>query len=149
MGLQLGDDFLLYWDSADTWATPTWALITPADDSLELDYGVIAGAFKKRGASDVKYKKGQSDPAVSFGVFYDKNHAFVTRLLNIESGANESVIIAIADGAIATTGTRYIKAEMTVSSLNFDGAVDNGAKYDVELRLFEGDNDRETATVGS
>lgn len=147
MPATLGDDFLLYYDTADNYATPTWQLVDIADESLEIDWNPIVAAIKRRGKKYVTKLKGQSDPAVSVGAFYDKANGFCDKVRDLETRVDATINLAIADGPIATPGTEYFKFPAALTGLSLDMGLDDGAKYDMEFGIAEDGNDPEVVTV--
>ena len=145
MADKIGDDFKLYRDTADSWASPTWSEVTQADD-LGLDHGPNGVAIQKRGR-DITYKQGKKDQKLSTSVVYDSADAHVTEFeAHLDDGGD--MHMAIADGNIATSGTSYWHAEMVLIGFSEGLNIGDAAKYDLELGVSANTtNDPARATI--
>lgn len=132
MPVTLGDDFKIYYDSAnDMGGTPTWAEQTDAGD-ISFDRGPTEVAIPKRGTKFKKSKNGQQKWQLSFPLNYDPSNAFVTAI-EAAINAGTSIHVAITDGAIATDGTNIWEADWCVLGDPIGAALDNGGVMDISL----------------
>lgn len=125
----LGDDFKLFWDSASTFATPTWVEqisvgdmgFDPGNEQVEIPIRI---AFKV-------YKKGRADWSLTFTANYNKDNAFLVALRDAITNGTK-IHLAIAAGAVTTE--EYWHAWWFVSG-PLDAALDNPATIDVEGKI--------------
>lgn len=139
-----GDDYLIYLNTGSH-ASPTWGLIKAAvDPSFDPEKSDIV--VPEAGSSD-GHLQGYGDPAISFTLNEDAGDANVTAILAAsESGA--MIELAIANGPIATTGTRYHRLEACVTAAPLSAGRGNPASWAIEARRHaNSDNDITKVTV--
>jgi len=126
-----------YYNSA-TYASPTWVeIVNIRDEDLDM---TIGEADMSRRASDweeivVTLKKG----TFNFDVVYKYGDAVFTVLLNAFLNRT-AVEFAFADGAIATSGTLYLRATCYVGGVKQNRKLTEGVTYPFTLRVAASDN---------
>lgn len=128
----LGNDFRVYYDSASSWGTPTWAEQKDVGD-VGFDRAPTAVEIPKRGTNHKKFKRGRFEQSLTLRVNYDRTNAFVVAI-EAALEADTPIHVALADGAIATVGTKYWHAEYCVVGDPLAATLDEGAYFDVELK---------------
>lgn len=105
---QKGASYILYYDTAASWGTPTWAEIKAVGDlSAELNPDDVV--VPERGGN-TGHMHGEGDPAFTFTLFEDAGDANVETLIAaLYSGVQ--VHLAVSRGAIATVGTKWLHLE--------------------------------------
>jgi hypothetical protein len=126
----------LYVLATGTFGSPsTWTLL---DDTANLSRSGERTkiAVKKRGSLLTRYLLGLRDTMVTFDMVRDLADADQIALETAHT-ANPPTdkVFALADGAIATTGTRYWKAEMVVSKFAETESLEEPAMVECELVL--------------
>jgi len=102
-----GASYKLYLNTG-TYASPTWAEIKAVGD-ISVDKAPDDVEVPERGM-DTGHLHGESNPTFSFTLFEDSGDTNVETLIAaIYSGAMKE--LAVANGAIATTGTKYLRME--------------------------------------
>jgi hypothetical protein len=140
-----GDDYLIYLDTADSFGTPTWALIKAATDP-KFDPAKADVVVPEAGSSD-GHLQGFGDPLISFTLLEDAGDANVTAILDAaEDGTMKH--IAVANGPIATTGTVYRHMEVCITAAPLSAGRGEPASWAVEVRRHaNSDNDITKTTV--
>lgn len=125
-----GDQYRLYYDTANDWDTPTWVWIKAfSDPTISPNKGEVAVEEQN---ADTGYLHGVGDPEFAFTLHNDKGDANVQALIDAtQSGA--MVHLAFADGDIATTGTDYDHMECVLFSSASAGR-GNAASHDVTAK---------------
>ena len=117
MGVKLGFNGKLYRDTASSWASPTWNEI-PGVKDVTVDLADDEADATQRGSSGYKMMEPTlRGVTLSFEMVYDTSDADFTTLRDAYL-ARTTVLFAVADDAIATTGTQYIKADCKIISMN-------------------------------
>ncbi len=133
-----GDDFKLYLNTG-TDAVPVWTLLKCQKD-LAFDPAKADIVIEEAGISD-GHLQGYGDPAFTFTLFDDKGDTNAQTLITAaEAGTLKE--LAIANGVIATTGTKYWRLECCV--ISSPGSFNKGeaASYSIEAkRHANSDND--------
>jgi hypothetical protein len=136
----LGDDFRLFWDSNDDFASPTWVEevsigdlgFDPQNEQVEIPIRIPVKV----------YKKGRGDWTLSFTMNYDKSNTFHMAVRDaITTG--DPIHLAIADGDSMLTADYWHAWWMLSGSL--DAALDSNATIEVEGKVHHdrGDADDE------
>ena len=136
----LGDDFTLFYDTADSFGSPTWVAQVSVGD-ISFDPGNEQVEIPLRIATKV-YKKGRGDWTLSFSLNYDKSNTFHMAVRDaIRTG--DPIHIALCDGDNITTGD-YWHAWWMLSG-PVDASLDSPATIDVEAKVHHdrGDADDE------
>jgi hypothetical protein len=124
-----GREAILYYNSG-TFGTPTWTAI-PRTVDLDWDAPVTWADVASRESLWKFEAKAQQGLTVTFGYRRRQgvSDAVFTAIRGYAFGATTKQELAIADGAIATTGTQYLRATyqfgMGRSEPLEDGAIDN------------------------
>lgn len=144
MAAKLGLDAKIYHNTG-TYGVPTWDEITDATDvtiSIERSEVEIA----RRGTSWKKFLVALKDAGVDFELIYDPTNADFTAVR--DAFLNATIIdMAIADGAIATTGTQYLRSEMYVTSFVRNEPLEDKLTLSVTVKPAESANDPTWTTV--
>lgn len=135
--LRLGEDFRLYVDTANNWASPVWVEVKCAD-TLSADNGVITAEFKCRGESQVGHRRStMRDPKLTLSLFVKPGDAafdFIRAASrNTTNDGGEILHLAVVDGAIAAAGNEIRENDFVVLSSSDDYATNEGTKVDLEL----------------
>lgn len=128
-----GADCKLYYDSASSIASPTWVLISKAQD-VSLPSSAEEVEASARHSKRKKYLSGQIDESITFGYLYDTAADTVFDFLRTAYLDGTEIQIADADGAIATTGTTYGKDWCVITAFESTEEM-NGAKvFNITLK---------------
>lgn len=132
---QKGDDYKLYYDTADSWSAPTYVEIKAVGD-LAVDPGIADVEVPERGSS-TGHLQGDGDPSITFTLFEDAGDANVTALIDaIHDGS--MVHLAVCRG----TGTPGWHMECCLVGAPFSASRGEPAGYEVEAkRHANSDND--------
>lgn len=130
MGVRAGVDCYLYRNTG-TWGTPTWNLVDLViDASLDLSLGTAE--VKRRGVNWAQNITTLKVGNLSFNMVRDvsdADHDAIRDYLINRTLASW----AFADGAIATTGTQYFKAEFYTTKFAIGQPLEGVETVDVEL----------------
>lgn len=139
-----GDDFKLYLNTG-TYATPVWTLLKCFKD-LAYDPAKADIVVEEHGASD-GHLQGYGDPTFSFTLFDDAGDTNAQALVTAaEAGTLKE--LAVANGAIATSGTKYWRLECCLTSSALSANKGEAASYSIEARRHaNSDNDISRTTV--
>lgn len=145
----LGHEFKLYRDTASSWGSPTWSEMTRVID-VEPTLDRTKVEVLSRASNWKKARAGMIEEAMDVKIGYRKDGstlnadvaAFETSLLD-----GTSMHLAAADGAIATTGTRYRHAEWIVLTKSKPEEQDSEAVITYTLAIADTSNDPENVTV--
>lgn len=131
MPIQIGSDNILARNNGGTWASPTWATIAEVEN-LNVARNRAKATVNTRASKHKKILVGQKETIITFRMPRNCTDTdFVALQTAFEAGSN--IIFAYATGAIATSGTRYVKLECKVSKFGEDEPIDDAAWIDVEL----------------
>jgi len=145
----LGHEFKAYRDTADSFGSPTWAEMTRVID-VEPTLERTKVEVLSRASNFKKVRAGMIEETVDIKIGYRKDGATLnTDVAEFDSSLldGSSVHLALADGAIATTGTIYRHAEWVVLSKSKPEEQDNEAVITYTLAIADTDNDPATVTV--
>ncbi len=142
----LGDDWRLYYDTADDWANATFVQQTDLGD-LGFEFNPEQVEVPKRQTHKV-YKSGRQDWMLSFNLnanpgatFYDAVEAA------IEAGS--SLHLALANGDITANGTKYWHADWNMYG-NIEADLDSNSQIPIEAKCSATSNNTPVkVTVGS
>lgn len=124
----------LYYDSADSQASPTWVLIKNAID-VNLPDSQEEVEVSARYADDKLYLAGQSDRAINFGYQYITGSGdTVFTALQTRKANRTATQFAWADGPIATTGTVYYKGWMTITQFDSAEELAGSKTFDITVK---------------
>jgi hypothetical protein len=131
MTVPIGFQCKLYRNTG-TYASPTWTEITNVKD-LEVPFAFSEADVSTRSGGGWREKMaGLLDAPVTFGMVYDPADTVYTAL-RTAAFARTTVEFAIADGAIATVGTHYLRARCQILGFTFNQPLEEGAMTDVSL----------------
>ncbi len=126
----LGDDFRLFWDSGDSWTSPTWETIISIGD-LGFDPAKELVEIPIRIGTKV-YKSGRGDWTLSYTLNVDPSDPFY--LACVDSINNGTKIhLAIGDNAVVANANLW--EGWWVLSGPLDAALDTNASIDVEGKV--------------
>lgn len=124
--IDLGNDYLLYFDSAHThgsaWSSPTWVLATLAEEITKGDARVEINP-QIRGSDFDVVLLGKRQLSLSLTCNQSADDPFIAALKAANVGKT-SIHCALTDGPIATVGTKYIHADWAV--LDYEESNDQG-----------------------
>lgn len=144
MGVRAGLDCVLYRNTG-TWASPTWNEISITKDAtLGLEKGKHSAAARLSRWQQNWF--GLKSGPISFNILADPA---VDDYDALQDGfLNDTVIgFAFANGAIATSGTRYFKAEYGVFGFSQGQPLEDVETVDVEIDLVYSANAPTKTTV--
>lgn len=126
----LGDDFRLFWDSADDYANPNWEEqvsigdlgFDPAGEQVEIPIRI----------STKVYKKGRKDWTLSFTANYNKGDDFFEAVLDAVSNGTK-IHLAIVDGDDTATSNYWHAWWMLTGAIA--AGLDSPATIDVEGKV--------------
>lgn len=125
-----GDEWRLYLDTADDWASPTWAqikaFVDPTVDPEKADVEV------PEQNADTGHLQGEGDPSINFTLNVDKGDSNVETLIS-RSLDGTMTHIAISRGDIATSGTKYYHMESALFG-PLSASRGSVASYDITAR---------------
>lgn len=126
----LGDDFNLFWDSADNWDTPTWVRQTSIGD-LGFDAARKQVEIPKR-IRTATYKNGRGDWELTFTMNYSRSNAFHRAVVAaIAADGDNPLHLAIVDGDdITDNEASYWEGWFTLAG-PLNAALDEGATIEV------------------
>ena len=138
-----GASYILYYNSA-SYGSPTWNIIKAAGD-ISADFDADDVEVLERGIG-TGHLKGENNPHFDFTLFEDTGDANVVAMIAaVYSGS--MVELAVANGPIATTGTKYLRMESKLSG-TLNAARSDVAQYDVvAYRHANSDYDMTRVTV--
>jgi len=145
MADQLGSESKLYLGSG-SWGSPTWAEQTTVVD-VNLDPGFTQGDVSKRKhAGWTRMKTGWKDPTLTVKYLYDPaDSQFVA--MRTAFTAQTALMLAVADGAIATTGTWYFKADWNISAFPINQVLKEFQEVEITFKLADTANTPTFTTV--
>ena len=125
-----GSDYRLGLMTSGTFASPTWTEIKSVGD-IDVDPNPVDVEVPERGI-DTGHLQGEKDPSFTFTLFEDADNSNVTTLIDaIYSGA--SVTLAVANGGLATTGTKGVKMDCVLFAAH-KGARGDVSQWEVTAR---------------
>jgi hypothetical protein len=141
-----GASYVLNFDTASSWASPTWVTIKACGD-LGCDPNPDDVVIPERG-SDTGHLNGEKDPSFTFNLFEDAGDTNVETLIAaIYSGA--MVHLALSRGPIATAGTKWVHMECVLRA-PLGAARPDPSAYDVTAyRHANSDNNLTRVTTPS
>lgn len=147
MPKQCGLDMYLY-RNTNTYASPTWVIVENVRDLTGPDSFAEADVSRRQtGGTPIK----QSEPtlrefSIEFDMVYDLTDTDFAAL-QTAFAARTLVEIALADGAIATTGTRYFGLEMKIFEFSRNESLTDANIYHVVMKPCYSNNAIRTVTV--
>ncbi len=140
----LGGECKLYRNSG-TYGSPTWNEITNVED-LSMPNSKGRGEFKVRGSKYVKKRGAKIEAALNWKQIYDPGDDDFTVLLG---SMNSGTILDLAcvDGAIATSGTQGLRADMEVMEFPLDEPLESGVSIAVVAEVAISANEPTWMTV--
>lgn len=132
MSTRIGLEMKLYRNTGN-YSTPTWSEVTKAKDVTVTNEAAQADV-SDRGSVWRKRRKGLRDLTFEFQLNYDPADSNVTGIEAAYTAtvlANSTVDMAAADGAIATNGTKYWRAEMEIFTFTRSEPLEEAVVYDV------------------
>lgn len=149
MATKIGLEMKLYRNNGGTWATPTWQEITKTKD-LSLNVDISEADVSDRGSFWRKIRGALISAAIEFGLNYDPANTHVTALQTASIAStltNRTVLIAVADGDIATSGTLYWKFDSEIFNFSRDEGLESGVMVNVTMKPTESANVPTIVTV--
>lgn len=127
---QLGLNCKFYVKTAGSWASPTWTLADCVDVTVNMDRNVIPapsrGSVWEKGLPGLK--------KFSLSVKFNRSYAdTVQAAIKAAYDAGDAIIVAVADGLMATVGTNYIKAECLVGQFQMGEPLEGVVPLDITL----------------
>ncbi len=114
-----------------TYGSPTWTLVKAIKD-IQVKSNPDDVEVPERGM-DMGHLQGEDDPAITFDLMEDAGDTNVETLIAATySGAMTE--IAIARGAIGTTGVKYWRLEACLMGVDNEGARTEVGKHAVEAK---------------
>jgi hypothetical protein len=144
MAVKIGLDCFLYRNTA-TWGTPTW---NPVDLTIDaaLRLTKVMAEIKKRGVRWMQHVPGVKSGPIEFNMVRDVADADHDAIRDYY--LNDTLASwAFADGAIATVGTQYFKAEYYVDKFEIGQPIDGHETIDVALSMAYSSNAPAFTTV--
>lgn len=126
----LGDDFRLFWDSDDSWTSPSWETIISIGD-LGFDPAKEQVEIPIRIATKV-YKSGRGDWTLSFTLNYDPDDTFCAAVVD---AINNGTKIHLAIGDDDDIGEANIWEAWWMLAGPLDAALDTNASFDIEGKV--------------
>ena len=129
MTVPIGFQCKLYRNTG-TYASPTWTEITNVKD-LETPYAFSEADVSSRAGGGFREKMaGLLDAPINWGMVYDPaDTVFVA--IQTAAFARTTVEFAVADGAIATNGTRYLRARCQIMGFPTNQPLEEGVTVEV------------------
>jgi len=132
MASVLGLDGKLYYNTA-SFGTPTWTEITNVKD-LDLPMEKSEADVTTRNNGGFRAVRGALKSAtLSFGMVYDPTDTIWEAIRDAFMN-NTTVEFAVADGAIATVGTEYFRAETEIMKFGRSEQLEQAMMSDVEAK---------------
>ncbi len=103
-----GADVYLYYDTAASFGSPTWALIKACGD-IKVDPNFDDVQVPER-SSDMGHMHGEKDWSFEFDLFEDTGDSNVVTLITA-MWAGTQVHLGVTNGAVATSGTKLVHGE--------------------------------------
>lgn len=133
MAVHAGLDCRTYRNTG-TWASPTWNEITLAKD-VSLDISKSKASAKSRLSAYSFNWHGMVDAPITLNIIADPAVDDYDVLKDAAVSRTTVLDVALANGAIATTGTRYFRAEYGVFGWKQGQPLEDLETIDVELDL--------------
>lgn len=118
------------------YASPTWSSILAVKDlTLPMEITKVpkdsrASPFKQNAIGQIAY-------SLSFGIVRDDDKTSYVAL-RTAALSRTPVDLAVADGAIATTGTTYIRLQLAIAKFEEKQNLEGAIEADVELTVNDG-----------
>lgn len=145
MANQVGQKCILYRRTSGAWGSEVWGIIDNVQN-LKFPQSRTKAAAPTRASIYNKTLVGQLDFTISFQMPRDVGDADFTALRTAFL-AGTTVEVAVASGPIATTGTRYIKADCKITKMDEDEPIDGATMVDVELAIAADSTNEPTETT--
>lgn len=146
-GLRVGLKGYLYYN-AGTYNSPSWTAISIVNDKVMLGLEKTMAAFVCRGSTFEENLPLIKKAPLSWKMLSDTSDSVHDVLRDMF--INDTVAdLAFADDAIATSGTRYWRADYYLSKFPMDQPLDQANNVEVEAVLARSSNSRSFTTVGS
>jgi hypothetical protein len=145
--MKIGLEMKLYRNTG-TYESPTWTEMTNVRDvTLNLEKG--EADVTTRGSGGFRATKGTlKDASLEFESVYDPDDADYVALET--AYFNDTALdVAVADGDIAVSGTKYIRAEMEVFSFSRSEPLEEGVTVSVSMKPTYSAHPPAQVTVGS
>lgn len=141
----LGHDAKVYWDNGGTFASPTWEIIgTLVNDSISLSRADIP--LPKKANDILRHAAGQLDYSFDITIQYELTDNDRAEL-DTSIRTNASIRLAFSDGAIATSGTEFIKADCVVLDQQVTRDTDAAVEVTWSLKVADTSDDPEWDTT--
>ena len=134
----LGDEFRLYYNIG-SYASQNWKIINAAD-SISVDYSKADVPIAERG-QPTGHLQGVADPSFSFTLLNDVESTYVQQLIDrIDSAIDPAtsapylIHLAVANGDISTTGTKYYHMECILLGGALTADQGGVSSFDIEAR---------------
>lgn len=129
----LGDDFNIFWDTADNWDTPTWVRQISLGD-IGFDPAREQVEIPKRIATKT-YKNGRGDWELTFTMNYSRSNSFHRAVvLAASSGGQNPLHLALVDGDDITDTEASIWEAWWEVAGPISGSLDEGATVEVTCK---------------
>ena len=125
-----GDDYKFYLNTG-TQSVPVWSLLKCVKD-LQFDPAKADIVIEENGASD-GHLHGYGDPLFSATIFEDAGDANCADIYDA-ADAGDMIEIALANGPIATTGTKFYRLESCVTGSPLSANKGEAASRAMEFR---------------
>jgi len=132
MGKQVGLDMKLYYNSA-TFASPTWVLLANVRDLTGPD-SFSEADVSKRGSGRKQTEPALRDISIEWEMVYDDLD--VTGFVEMQTRYYNRTLteLALADAAIATSGTHYLRVECKLLKFERNEALEGANLYGVTAK---------------
>lgn len=125
-----GDDYKFYINTGSV-GSPTWVLIT-AVSGIAVDPAPSDIVVPESGFSD-GHMQGYGDPAITATLYEDTGDTNIATLLTaMHAGTLQE--IAVANGPIATAGTKFYRLEACCTGLPLSADRGEASSYDCEFK---------------
>ena len=127
----LGKDCLAYRNTG-TYGSPTWSAVGAVKD-VNLTSAATKWDGSRRAVAYKQYVPTLKDLGVTFNLVYQPADAGAGEAIRDAHFAGTIIDMAFASGAIATSGTEYMRSEWGVFGFNRNEGLEDGVTVDVEL----------------
>lgn len=131
----VGLDGILYYDTA-TYASPTWAILPNVKD-LQIPGDVGSAEGSSRAARWKSFERTLRELGLSFG-YIKKVGDTLYALLQTNFFTDVNMDVAIADGPIATTGTKYIRIQLGIFKWEQVEPLEGIVMANIEMKCVDG-----------
>jgi hypothetical protein len=147
MAVVMGKDFRLYYN-AGNYSNTNWQAINIVGD-VRVPFSVGEADISTRETNFKLTGLGLTDVSVEFDMLYDPADAGFLRLYNAATARTITEEFALADGNVATNGTRYLRSACIVSRFDRDETLDGAGKVSVALKPTRATNGPTWNVVGA